>query len=471
MKKILYALAIVCCFSMQSCSDWFDVKPKRLTEEEDLFSQENGFKEALTGAYMKASNSGLYGTNLTFGFLDILAQRYSPKNVNYQRAEYYTFSADNTVTANTVATIWADGYNLVANLNNLLHWTEKNKSVFHTPGYYQIVKGEALALRSYIYFDLLRLYGPVYKLNPTGRSILYRTEFNRDIADLEPADRMLGYIIDDLLEAHDLLKDVDNLNFAISNTDSDDEFLVYRYCRMNLMAVKGLLARAYLYKGDKTLAAQYAGEVIESGKFKLTSSVKITRNETVNEMIFGLNVDNSKELSNLLAENPASNYGIGDSNFFAEEFNTMSDGLNDIRVKDGSGFKEESSVYISLKYDQEEVADHMKNMIPLIRLPEMYYILAECTGDLKEATELVSEVRVMRGLEEAELYDNDAERLAALELEYRKEFFGEGQLWHFYKRHMFSTFIHCPIDEMLQANYVFNLPNDEYTFGGISSDK
>ena len=54
MKKINYisGMLMAMLLLMQfSCSDWLDVKPKANISEEDLFSRELGFKEALTGIY------------------------------------------------------------------------------------------------------------------------------------------------------------------------------------------------------------------------------------------------------------------------------------------------------------------------------------------------------------------------------------------------------------------------------------
>ena len=42
-----------------------------------------------------------------------------------------------------------------------------------------MMKGEALGLRAFLHFDLLRLYGPVYSVTPTGKAIPYRTSFDQ----------------------------------------------------------------------------------------------------------------------------------------------------------------------------------------------------------------------------------------------------------------------------------------------------
>lgn len=67
MKKYIVGI----CFSMlffTSCSDWLNVEPKTTVKEEEVFSRELGFKEALTGAYIKMASTGLYARNLSYGF-------------------------------------------------------------------------------------------------------------------------------------------------------------------------------------------------------------------------------------------------------------------------------------------------------------------------------------------------------------------------------------------------------------------
>ena len=78
--------------------------------------------------------------------------------------------------------------------------------------------------------------------------------------------------------------------------------------------------------------------------------------------------------------------------------------------------------------------------MPLIRLPEMYYIAAECRisgpdKDLGEARSLLQEVRKARAVyEELDADLDEAGLMAQLEKEYRKEFICEGVVFYFYKR-------------------------------------
>ena len=127
------------------------------------------------------------------------------------------------------------------------------------------------------------------------------------------------------------------------------------------------------------------------------------------------------------------------------------------------------------KYDGAEI-------MPLIRLSEMYYIAAECTTDAGESADLINTVRHARSIPESldiqatNAYDapdvrpgydsSKSVRINELMKEYRKEFYGEGQLFYFYKRHFYRTFFHCPLSAGMAAeNYTPRLPDDEYIFG------
>ena len=62
------------------------------------------------------------------------------------------------------AGIWEKGYALIANVNTLLKNADEKKNLF-TGDQYNWITGEAYALRAMLHFDLLRLFGPVYKTN------------------------------------------------------------------------------------------------------------------------------------------------------------------------------------------------------------------------------------------------------------------------------------------------------------------
>lgn len=478
MKKLKMILCTaIALVSLSSCGDWLDVEPKTNIDEADLFKNEQGFKEALTGIYIKMCSTNLYGKELTYGFMDVLAQRYennSNQYANYSEAEvWYVYPS--TKTESYTDTFWSESYNIIANLNNLLSNIEANGDVITSDGYRDIIKGEALGLRGFLYFDLLRMFGPIYKDNPESASIPYRTEFNRDVAKLLPASEVIELIIQDLINAETLLEN-DPMNISFPTSGVASGFLDNRFNRMNKYAVKAELARAYLYKGDKTNAALKAQEVIDATKtgssdrlFELSTDNTQDRLGST-ELIFALNMDSETfpdQVETDLLVSSWSYYCVTNSRLNSI-FDITVDGTNDMRYKEGCGFSTSTDGSVTLKYSQDNLpSPALECTMPLIRLPEMYYILAECATTLADAATELSVVRSSRGVDEIEINSED-ERTKQIEKEYRKEFYAEGQLWYFYKRLGYETFLNCPVEKMTESNYRFSIPDDETVLGNIN---
>lgn len=459
MRKYIINICLGMIF-LSSCSNWLDVQPKTTVGEEEVFSRELGFKEALTGLYIKMAQEGLYGRDLTIGFIDILGQRYqTAASDGYQNSLWYTFPSTKTETY--TEKIWGSMYNLIANVNNLIYYCDKNKPVFTTENYYEIIKGEALGLRAFLHFDLLRMYGPI-DCTSDARRIAYRTEFNREAKTMQPANVVMDSIITDLKAAELLLTGTDPLNFEFPIKEVEEEnmegdrFLVYRHKRMNLYAVKALLARAYLYAGNKTEAEKYADEVISSPYFDLINNTSdILRSK---EIIFSIYVDKFNQ-DNILTKT----YSINTEEFFNELFDVDNEGAQDVRVRPGVAFNYSTNGITMKKYEQANLWVSTQVTIVLVRLSEMYYIMAECAETPQDAAFWLNKVRDMRALSPVECTEQNL--LDEIEKEYRKEFYGEGQLFYFYKRHGYQTFLHCPIENMNESNYMFSWPENEVLFG------
>ena len=465
MRKYIVSICLSM-FLFVSCSSWLDVKPKTTVEEEEVFGREIGFKEALTGIYIKMTSTDLYARNLSYGFLDILGQRYHINDkLNYEDELWYTFPSTNT--QEYTDKIWSEMYNVIANVNNLLYYCDKNRHVFATEHYYEIIKGEALGVRAFLHFDLLRMFGPIYKDNSTAKRIVYRTEFNREPKEMQPSNVVVDSIIADLKKAEMLLKESDTLKFEFPKTENEekwmevnDAFLVYRHMRMNLYAVKAMLARVYLYAGNKTEAANYANQVIESKHFELINdATDILRSK---EILFSIYVDKfDLQVSEDIVV--GKKYYVDKESFLYEMFDVDHDGTNDLRIREGVAFDYGTEGIVMRKYKQESLWPSTKGTIVLIRLAEMYYILAECAATPEDAAVFLNKVRDMRGVDP--VVCTELNRLDEIEKEYRKEFYGEGQLFFFYKRHAYTTFLHCPVNHLAESNYMFSWPDNESLFG------
>lgn len=463
-RNIIFLLAFI--LPLGACSDWFDVSPKTDVKTEDLFSDESGFQSALTGCYVRMTEDATYGRDLTWFFIEKLVQRYDDElqNIGGQTAYIYDYT-DTKYAKNYVASIWGNMYQSIANINNLLYYLDKTgMEAVKTPGYWELMKGEALALRAFHHFDLLRLFGPIYSQEPDKKCIPYRTTFTHENQPLLSATEVLGLIIADLQEAEQYLEN-DPLYWGHR---ADEPFMAYRGHRLNKYAVKALLARVYLYRGgaeDLVEAGNLAKEVINDCGLSLVSD-NSKDVSMFDETLFGLNMYNMEErLSNYFTSSDARN---GSELWITRDngtqlFEGTSVGVNDIRYRSRYGFRYSTQHGMMCRKYLESSASNYNEKIPLIRLGEMYLIAAEATGDVS----YLNKLRNTRGISSM----NNVQTIStdALESEYCKEFFAEGQLFYFLKRHARETFYRCPVT-MSATQYVLPLPDDEKEFGWIEGE-
>ena len=259
MKKILIYLCILLTGIGWSCSDWLDVKPSDRISEENAFSSVAGFKNALNGIYVELNKDNLYGRRLTVDFVEILAKRYYVNSENDWAYDLMNYEYGGSTVKGYLQGIWGTAYKLIANTNLLIKNCDENREVLPND-YYGVCKGEALALRAMLHFDLFRLFGPVYSVDSLALSIPYYKEFSLEVAPQLSGTSFMDNVINDLIDAADLLGEYDPILTSGIQGAFDDYFLQNRNLRLNYYAVQGLLARAYLYKGDNENALIHATE-------------------------------------------------------------------------------------------------------------------------------------------------------------------------------------------------------------------
>lgn len=437
-----------------SCS-WFDVNPKTDVEAEKLFSTPDGFESALAGIYIASTERQAYGDNWTFGFIDKLAQSYDniPQDENASTIYDYTRSGGSK---DIQATMWQRSYFLIANANNLLRWLDKNgETVIVNKEQKRMLRGEALTWRAFLHFDLLRAWGPIYKNNPKAKSIPYRKVADNSKLPLLPADSVGKLILADIDSAQVLMEYEKNKSLSGSS----------RRFRLNYWAITALKARVNLYLGNKDVAAACARDVIENSGLTLASTNNGDPAFT-SEALFGINIYQMDEnYTDLFSRGPGfeSQYYLR-SDKFDQIFDRKGEGVNDIRCRDYAFFiYADQQEAITRKY---QTAVNNLYMVPLIRLPEMYYILCESLP-LNEAASYISQVMEYRGLNGYQNFTSEEAREEALEKEYRKEFYAEGQYFFFLKSHGKTDFLLRPSDvsQMTEAQYVFPLPDAEKEYG------
>ena len=104
----------------------------------------------------------------------------------------------------------------------------------------------------------------------------------------------------------------------------------------------------------------------------------------------------------------------------------------------------------------------------------MYYIMAEVTTG-SESASYYNAVRNARGISRTynvSSFDDEATKIDALQDEYCKDFFGEGQYFFFLKRHQVST-LNIWFNNMrnnfpmLERYYEFEIPDAEREYGYV----
>lgn len=477
-----------------SCQDWLDVEPKTEIKSDLMFESESGFKDAIIGCYVLMSDRALYGRELTSGFMDIIAQQFSvDKSYSaYARIKDYEYDQADAIIKN----IWNQMYNTIANVNNLIENTEKKKDVLH-PTNYQIIRGEALGLRAFLHFDLLRMFGwgdlENKPENLEKTSIPYVTEYNKVITKQSKVKEVLEYIHRDLEEAEALLIHYDPWSVAHKadgyTLPNDDKFYTNRMTRFNYWAARATQARVYLWEGKREKALTYLMDFIDNRsqipnlKWVPDQSMEVKNGEAKldltfsTEHLFRLDVyklfENLKDLIDPKYNSPEPNHSLfyHDANYRKKLFEIDEGvGVSDYRY---------TRLYTEPEYSNRkfyEVANYeYPNMMPLIRMSEMYYMAAEClnaTGQSKRAVELLNEVRRSRGIAATnDLSKNiSSENLTKeIEKEWKKEFLGEGQMFYFYKRLGYSQIPNTSLPGSEKV-YVLPIPDDEVNIGGREQD-
>ncbi len=457
-----------------ACKKWLDVKPKDKFTELQLFNDLDGAALTLNGIYLQLSGSSLYGRQLSMSTLEILAQRYNI-GASHEEIGLENYSFDDAKTKGKLAGIWEAGYVVIVNANAFL----RNLDVYAGPAiparYDSLLRGEAIGIRAMMHFDLLRMYGPIYNTkDSTAKSIPYYRKAATQIAELLPANQAIDSILADLATAERLLQtDPIITEGVIKNFRSDGiNWLTNRNLRMNYYAIKALQARVHLYRNDKAAALAAARLVVDNGGkwFPWIIPSRIVSDRTdpdrvfSTELIFSLfNIDlyNTNKLAYapelpekfILAPNDTRLKAIFESNENDYRYNSM-------WILPSTGGKNFKTFY---KYTDIQSKDSVfRYKMPMIRISEMYYIMAECETDATKAREYFNTVRKNRGLVDIA---PTASLSTELQKEYQKEFWGEGQLFYYYKRRNITAIPNGAATTgnvtMNAAKYVFPLPLSE----------
>lgn len=433
------------------CDRFLDVQPKDQYTEKQLLATRGGYYTAMNGLYNNLTSNSLYGKNLSYELIDVISKRYAPlaKSTYLTSLNSWGYAEENVSKA--LELTWATAYTTILNCNVILENLATQQGIL-SPAETNLMKGELLALRAFLHFDMLRLFGPIYKEDPSAPSIPYNESVKIMNLPLLSADSIVhNKIMRDLDEAEKLLaKDpvIPEGPMASALEDENEVYLRYRQLRMNYYAVLALKARVYLYAGEKDKALQAAYKLLKdktvSEWFPPVDPNKLLANNVdpdrvfSTEVLMGIYMKKRGDIYTYSfdAENAGNNFlqprnSFVDGNLFAGE-------TQDYRYQ--SQWAQATSIgvtgHIFTKYKAIQDGDaklFYSSFMPLIRLSEMYYIAAECEPKVSDGNSWLNQIRTLRGLPEITITDEN-ELMSKLRIEYLREFWGEGQIFFMYKR-------------------------------------
>lgn len=448
MKKILYIIQLtIALFATTSCEDFLNITPEGQAKRDELLTTPEGIEDAMYGVYSQLRSNTLYGQELYYHTLEIMAHNLYC-NGHTTITALGKFEYDNTNVKSLFESIWTAMYKNISNVNSVLDAPlVANAKEFP----YTIYRGEALGLRAFMHFDLVRIFTEQYTPNSTADGIPYATEFSLKTPDFESLKENYEHILADLHEADSLLANEEEY-------EDEGNYMLDRQIHFNKYAVKATLARVYLTMGDKTNAAKYAKEVIDSKKYYLKEMTEV-KNDLAGvlskkECIFGIYHSGFFTQVYAKLQQTTTRYSLDLRTDYRSVYEKDNEG-NDYRVDSyfttqtlGTEQVDRLSKFTDVYELQDNVASRPQDLIlgiNMIRIPEMYYIMAEVLleEDLELALAYYNAVREHRGLNplETEAVDESTGEIVARPLtlehineERYKEYFGEGQLFFNMKR-------------------------------------
>ena len=496
-KKLAFLLIALA--ALQSCNKWLEATSSTQVSDATLFSSRSGFQDALCGVYISMGEEAEYGSMWTW-FVNELAygpyaQQFSPMFTAIQNHEWESNHVNPLI-----ARMWQAGYYSIANINKVLYELEAKPDVVSDRTEWNLMKGELLALRAYIHFDLMRMFGlaQLKEGDYDKYTVPYVTTYDKEPTPQRTYRETLELLEGDLNEAIELLADDPvrgNASDAWMANANADGFWDARDKRMNYFAAKALKARVLLFRNDLDAAAAAAQAVIDEATaaqaYKWVDAeamTKATSNDEIDwtfssEQLFCLEVTGLQSLTDLYIFNTL---GSGSSSILVDKnvsdlslYNTASiAAAEDIRGP-ALMLKFFGNQYRPYKYyNNSSYYAGYRNRVPMIKISEMYMIIAEVAaekGVQETLFQALSEVRSHRGIQDPSPVNADpdfASRnawLSGVLMEYVREFYGESLAYYAARRipGKAQYWVNIDMDWLARIRSLtpYPYPTDEVSYG------
>jgi len=250
--KILYTILFLWLLLFASCEKLVEVDyPSNQVGTTQVFEDINTANAALAGLCAAIRDQSIITGGSYYG-ADPLLSSYTDDldcYFNDQNGVADLYQNQQQATNTKIETIWETAYQQVYYANSIIYGSEHSTALSDTDK--DRIKGEALLVRSLIYFYLQQLFGDI----PYTTSLDY--EYNRKISKTDAAT-VMEHLEADLTEAAGLLQD-----------EYRDSERIYP----NRKVAQLLLARIYLVRNEWSLAEKIADTILLSPLYQFQPDI------------------------------------------------------------------------------------------------------------------------------------------------------------------------------------------------------
>ena len=434
MKYLPYKILILC-FGLFSCNKVIDIYPTSNLNTGTYYSTIPEVQAALTGCY-----NGLQKTmNIEWQLTELRSDNTkqglaaSTSSVNRDLSDLDMFLP--ATTHQGLYTYWLASYNNIRNANIVL----QKLGVNYDPASGSInlgkvdipmpdstrkkLAGEALFIRGYHYFNLVRLYGGVFLVHTPTSAAEAKTINRSSVADC------YKLITADLSAAASYI-----------NTPTFSKILAVDRGKASSWAAKGLLAKVYLTLNRKSDAIPLLQDVITNSGHALQTTyanVFSIANEVNSEILFtvrykagglGLGTSFGNDFAALNSGAALINGSGRGWNTPTAELDTMFVATDARKAVCMATFN--TTLYVKKYLNQVVLTDDGEADFPVLRYPDILLMLAEAQGFTPASITLINQVRGRTTLGNLPATVNSIATFEqALADERRFEFAFENQRW------------------------------------------
>lgn len=429
MKKNIITLCLMSGLlsgSLVSCSDFLETNPSTSIADKEVFNTVAGAQAALNGCYyhMRAYDSG--GANRAddngIPSIQMISDMCGEDIINNGSGWYYwvynywgetqghIFRADQ---------LWTFHYRLINNLNSVITYIDGCQGSDQEKNY---IKGQALALRGWAYFDLARLFQQTYVIAKDMPGLPIYTEPTTEKTEGRPRgtlEQTYAQILADLTSAETLLEGFTrNSNYPNVITQA---------------VTQGFLSQVYQVMNNWPKSEEFAKKVL--AQYPLTSNEVYTagfNDHTAPSWLWSIKQTEEQNMGDYslfaMWYNDTRKCWTFHGFILADDFvNTFDE--EDIRFKQMEQWdeligEEKVNFWVSFKFRDN---DDCRGSMVVMRTDEMLLNAAEALahqGKDGEAKSMLWQLQDLRKAKRTEATGNDL--IEAILLERRKEFYGEG---------------------------------------------